>query len=174
MVRKMGPIGNLLGMLPGVGQMKDALPQVDDKDMDRTAAIIQSMTPAERRDPKIINGSRRQRIAKGSGSTVAQVNALVDRFFEARKMMSAMAGRFGFPGARPLARSQGGQGHEGRVRHAADAAEGHGLPGGMPGMPGMGGMPGGFPPAVRPAGRLRAGPVPPATSTRAKIKLPKQ
>ena len=68
MLKKMGPIGGILGMLPGAGQMKDALSQVDDKDMDRTAAIIQSMTPAERADPKIINASRRQRIAKGSGS----------------------------------------------------------------------------------------------------------
>ena len=66
-IRKMGPIGNLLGMLPGMGQMKDALAQVDDKDLDRTAAIIRSMTPTERDDPKIINGSRRLRIAKGSG-----------------------------------------------------------------------------------------------------------
>ena len=66
-IRKMGPIGNLLGMLPGMGQMKDAINQVDDKDLDRIAAIIRSMTPAERADPKIINGSRRLRIAKGSG-----------------------------------------------------------------------------------------------------------
>ena len=95
-IRKMGPIGNLLGMLPGMGQMKDALAQVDDKDLDRTAAIIRSMTPLEREDPKIINGSRRLRIAKGSGVQVADVNSLVDRFFEARKMMSKMAG--GLPG----------------------------------------------------------------------------
>jgi signal recognition particle subunit SRP54 len=97
-IRKMGPIQNLLGMLPGAGQMKDALAQVDDKELDRTAAMIRSMTPAERHDPKIINGSRRLRIAAGSGTTVTEVNNLVDRFFEARKMMTRMMGGGGFPG----------------------------------------------------------------------------
>lgn len=78
-VRKMGPIGNLLGMLPGAGQMKDQLAQVDDKSLDRLQAIIRGMTPAERADPKIINASRRQRIAKGSGVAVREVNDLVNR-----------------------------------------------------------------------------------------------
>jgi signal recognition particle subunit SRP54 len=99
-IRRMGPIGNLLGMLPGAGQMKEALAQVDDKDLDRTAAIIRSMTPGEREDPKLINGSRRLRIANGSGVTVSEVNSLVDRFFEARKMMAKMTGGMGLPGAR--------------------------------------------------------------------------
>ena len=127
MLRKMGPIGGLLGMLPGAGQMKEALANVDDRDIDRTAAIIQSMTPAERAEPKIINASRRQRIARGSGSTVAQVNALVDRFFEARKMMSSMAGRFGLPGARPSNRKNA-KGRKGKRddRSRPDAAEGQG------------------------------------------------
>ncbi|HVU91360.1 MAG TPA: signal recognition particle protein, partial [Jatrophihabitans sp.] len=89
-IRKMGPIGNLLGMMPGMGQMKDAISQIDDKDLDRTAAIIRGMTPAERENPKIINGSRRLRIANGSGVTVSEVNQLVDRFFEARKMMGQL------------------------------------------------------------------------------------
>src|ERR671920_306488 len=84
-VKKMGSLTSLLGMLPGMGQMKDALAQVDDKDLDRIAAIIRSMTPQERRDPKILNGSRRLRIAKGSGVTVTEVNNLVDRFYEAQK-----------------------------------------------------------------------------------------
>ncbi|MBV8349811.1 MAG: signal recognition particle protein, partial [Mycolicibacterium sp.] len=87
-IRKMGPIGNLLGMLPGAGQMKDALAEIDDKQLDRVQAIIRGMTPQERADPKIINASRRLRIANGSGVTVSEVNQLVDRFFEARKMMS--------------------------------------------------------------------------------------
>ena len=65
MVKRMGPIGNMLGMLPGMGQMKDAISQIDDRDLDRVAAIIRSMTPAERQDPKILNGSRRLRIARG-------------------------------------------------------------------------------------------------------------
>jgi signal recognition particle subunit SRP54 len=97
-VRKMGPIGNLLGMLPGAGQMKDQLAEVDDKQLDRLQAIIRGMTPAERADPKIINGSRRLRIANGSGVAVREVNDLVNRFFEARKMMQQMAGRFGLGG----------------------------------------------------------------------------
>src|SRR5919202_3656732 len=97
MVRRMGPIGNLLGMLPGMGQMRDQISQIDDKDLDRVAAIIRSMTPAERHDPKILNGSRRLRIARGSGVTVTEVNSLVDRFFEARKMMSQLGG-MGVPG----------------------------------------------------------------------------
>jgi signal recognition particle subunit SRP54 len=96
-IRKMGPIGNLLGMLPGAGQMKDALAAVDDSQLDRVQAVIRGMTPAERADPKIINGSRRLRIANGSGVTVGEVNQLVDRFFEARKMMSQMAGQMGMP-----------------------------------------------------------------------------
>ncbi len=65
MVRKLGPIGNLLGMLPGAGKNKELLSQVNDKDLDRAAAIVQSMTPAERQNPKIINGTRRARIANG-------------------------------------------------------------------------------------------------------------
>src|SRR5438309_5466855 len=86
-VRKMGPIGNLLGMLPGMGQMKDAISQVDDRDLDRIMAIIRSMTPRERTDPKILNASRKARVAKGSGVTVTEVNQLLDRFEEARKMI---------------------------------------------------------------------------------------
>ena len=96
-IRKMGPIGNLLGMLPGAGQMKDALAAVDDRQLDRVQAIIRGMTPQERAEPKIINASRRLRIANGSGVTVSEVNQLVDRFFEARKMMSQMAGQMGMP-----------------------------------------------------------------------------
>ncbi len=98
MVRKLGPIGNLLGMLPGAAQNREMLSQIDDKDLDRAAAIIQSMTPAERRNPKILNGSRRARIASGSGVTVGEVNSLVDRFLEGRKMMRQMMGGGGIPG----------------------------------------------------------------------------
>ena len=146
MLRKMGPIGGLLGMLPGAGQMKEALAGVDDRDLDRTAAIIQSMTPAERKDPKIINASRRQRIAKGSGSTVAAVNALVDRFFEARKMMSAMAGRFGFPGSRSKTRTV--KGKNGKKRKVSGRG---------PTPPKVKGMPGGFPPGMGMPGAMPGG-----------------
>ncbi|GAA5062808.1 signal recognition particle subunit SRP54 [Thermocatellispora tengchongensis] len=98
MVRKMGPIKNLLGMMPGMGQMRDQINQIDDRDLDRVAAIIRSMTPAERENPKIIDGSRRARIARGSGVTVTEVNNLVVRFFDAQKMMKRMAGGLGIPG----------------------------------------------------------------------------
>ena len=100
-IRKMGPIGNLLGMLPGAGQMKERSPSVDDKQLDRLQAIIRGMTPAERADPKIINASRRLRIANGSGVTVSRGQPAVDRFFEARKMMSSMVGGMGIPGSAP-------------------------------------------------------------------------
>jgi signal recognition particle subunit SRP54 len=139
----MGPIANLLGMLPGAGQMKDQLAAVDDKQLDRLQAIIRGMTPAERADPKIINASRRLRIANGSGVRVAEVNELVNRFFEARKMMAQMAGRFGFPG--------GGRGSKTRKGKKGKKVKGRGptqpkLRGGLPGMPGLpGGLPGGFP-----------------------------
>jgi signal recognition particle subunit SRP54 len=78
-------------------------------------AIIRGMTPAERADPKIINASRRLRIANGSGVTVSEVNQLVDRFFEARKMMSQMAGQMGMPFARKSSRkAKGGKGKKGK------------------------------------------------------------
>ncbi|MFC7383362.1 signal recognition particle protein [Sphaerisporangium rhizosphaerae] len=98
MVRKMGPLKNLLGMMPGMGQMREQLNQVDERDLDRVAAIIRSMTPAERQDPKMINGSRRARIARGSGVSVTEVSNLVTRFFDAQKMMKQVAGGMGIPG----------------------------------------------------------------------------
>ncbi|MEZ7933231.1 MAG: signal recognition particle protein, partial [Candidatus Nanopelagicales bacterium] len=82
-VKKMGSIGKLMGMLPGMGDMKAQLDQVDERELDRVAAIIQSMTPAERADPKILNGSRRARISAGSGTKVADVNNLIERFGQA-------------------------------------------------------------------------------------------
>ncbi|HTW20981.1 MAG TPA: signal recognition particle protein [Mycobacteriales bacterium] len=113
MVKRMGPIGNVLGMLPGMGQMKDAISQIDDRDLDRIAAIIRSMTPSERQDPRILNGSRRVRIAKGAGVTVTDVNQLVNRFGEARKMMQQMTGGLGMPGMRRTAK-KGKKGKSGR------------------------------------------------------------
>jgi signal recognition particle subunit SRP54 len=150
-VRKMGPIGNLLGMLPGMGQMKEAISQIDDKDVDRIAAIIRSMTPAERDDPKIINGSRRVRIANGSGVTVAEVNNLVDRFFEARKMMKQMAG-MGMPGMRRATKATKGKGGKKGKKVKGGRPGGRpalppGFPTGMPG--GLGGMPGQLPPGMK-------------------------
>jgi len=108
MVRKLGPIGNLLGMLPGAAQNREALSQIDDKDLDRAAAIINSMTVEERRSPKIINGSRRARIARGSGVTVGEVNQLIVRFLESQKMMRQMMGSMpGMPGMRRQSKSKG-------------------------------------------------------------------
>jgi len=97
-VRKLGSMSKILGMLPGMGQMREQLENFDEREIDRIQAVIQSMTPAERANPKIIDGSRRARIAKGSGRQVSDVNQLVDRFFEARKMMMQMARGGGMPG----------------------------------------------------------------------------
>jgi signal recognition particle subunit SRP54 len=106
----MGSISKLLGMLPGMGQIKDQINSIDERDVDRTAAIIKSMTPGERQDPTIINGSRRARIAKGSGVEVSAVKNLVERFFEARKMMSRMAQGGGMPGMPGIPGMGGGPG----------------------------------------------------------------
>lgn len=150
-VRKMGPIGNLLGMLPGAAQMKDALAEVDDKQLDRVQAIIRGMTPQERADPKIINASRRLRIANGSGVTVSEVNQLVERFFEARKMMSSMLGGMGIPGiGRKSAtrKSKGAKGKSGKKSKKGTRGPTPPKvksPFGVPGMPGLAGLPGGLP-----------------------------
>jgi len=87
---KMGSMGKLLGMLPGAGQMKKQIENFDESELTRTKAIVQSMTPLERRDLKVLNGSRRARIATGSGRKVSDVNALVDKFTAAQKMMKQM------------------------------------------------------------------------------------
>jgi signal recognition particle subunit SRP54 len=90
-VKKMGPLNQILGMLPGMGQqLRDV--EVDDRDLARVEAIIRSMTPAERGNPKILNGSRRARIARGSGTTTQQVNTVLKQFDEARRMMKQLAG----------------------------------------------------------------------------------
>src|SRR6185503_11428797 len=82
----------------GMGQFREQLENFDEREIDRIQAIIQSMTPGERANPKLIDGSRRRRIATGSGRQVSDVNTLVDRFFEARKMMMSMARGGGMPG----------------------------------------------------------------------------
>ncbi|MGC2678120.1 MAG: signal recognition particle protein [Mycobacterium sp.] len=146
-IRKMGPIGNLLGMLPGAGQMKEALAAVDDRQLDRLQAIIRGMTPQERADPKIINASRRLRIANGSGVAVSEVNQLVDRFFEARKMMSSMVGSMGIPGlgrksaTRKNAKAKGGKGKKGKkfgpTPPKVRGPLGAGMPAGFPDLSNM-------------------------------------
>ena len=90
-LRKMGNMKSLLAMMPGAGQMREQLENFDEREIDRTEAIIRSMTPRERHEPKVLNGSRRLRIAKGSGVTVTEVNSLVNRFEQAAKMMKTVA-----------------------------------------------------------------------------------
>ncbi len=103
-LKKMGNMKNLLGMLPGVGQMKKQLEEFDEREITRTEAIIYSMTPLERNNPKVLNGSRRMRIAKGSGTSVTDVNQLVNRFEQAAKVMKTMArgGVPNIPGTNPV------------------------------------------------------------------------
>ena len=95
---KMGSMGKLLGMLPGSGAMKKQIENFDESEITRTKSIVQSMTPHERRDLKVLNGSRRARIALGSGRKVADVNALVDKFTAAQKMMKQMRNGGAMPG----------------------------------------------------------------------------
>jgi signal recognition particle subunit SRP54 len=138
-MRKMGSMKKMLGMLPGMGQMKQQLDNFDEREIDRTEAIIRSMTPAERRNTKILNGSRRLRIAKGSGMTVTDVNQLVQRFEQAAKMMKTVArggtphipgmGPMGKPGASAKRGKKGAKGKSGSRsgNPAKRAAENAGL-----------------------------------------------
>jgi signal recognition particle subunit SRP54 len=103
-------MSKIMGMLPGMGQFRDQLENFDEREIDRIQAIIQSMTPGERDNPKMIDGSRRLRISKGSGTQVSDVNTLVDRFFEARKMMQQMAKGGGMPGMAGMPGMPGGGG----------------------------------------------------------------
>jgi signal recognition particle subunit SRP54 len=154
-LRRMGPIANMLAMMPGMNQFKDQLAEIDDKHFDKIAAIIRGMTPAERTTPKILNGSRRARIANGSGVTVMDVNQLLNRFVEAQKQMKQMSGMMGLPGVRrkatksPKNKRKGAKGGS-----PARRAAGGGMPAGMPALPpgldpaaldpGAGGLPPGF------------------------------
>jgi signal recognition particle subunit SRP54 len=155
-------------MLPGAAKNRELLSQVNDKDLDRAEAIVRSMTPEERRNPKVINGSRRARIAKGSGVAIGEVAQLVTNFFEGQKQMRAMFSG-GIPGMPPgmgamakraAAKSaRGGKkgkkkpARSGDPRRAAELARGSGAqdegggPGGAPaGLgTGLGGLPEGFP-----------------------------
>ncbi len=115
-LRKMGSLGKLLGMLPGMGEMRDQIENLDEREIDRVQAIIQSMTPQERSDPKILNGSRRARIARGSGVAVSDVNGLIERFGEAQKMMRQMRSGMGLPG---LPGASGSKKAKGRAQQPA-------------------------------------------------------
>lgn len=144
MIRKMGPIGNLLKMMPGGKQMNEMAAMVDEKQLDRIQAIIRGMTPEERENPKILNASRRKRIANGSGVSVSEVNQLIERFNQAKKMMSKMAGQFGMGGGGRSATKKKPKGRKGKNGKRKKGKGGGGnrgpkMPGGMPGM--GGGMP---------------------------------
>jgi signal recognition particle subunit SRP54 len=105
-VQKMGPIGQLVSMIPGMGSMaKEAQDAVDRGDLRRTEAIIRSMTPRERRDPTVLNASRRRRIAAGSGTELTDVNKLVKQFTEMQRVMKQLSG-----GRLPGMRGRGGPG----------------------------------------------------------------
>jgi signal recognition particle subunit SRP54 len=101
-IRRMGPLESILGMIPGLGQLKElAQNKPDEKQMGRVEAIISSMTPEERRNDKIINGSRRRRIAAGSGTSVEEVNRLLKQFTEMKKVLQ-MIGQGGLPGMKGM------------------------------------------------------------------------
>lgn len=95
-MKSMGPLSDILAMLPGSGSLLREV-EIDDRDLKRVEAIIQSMTPAERRNPKIIGGSRKRRIASGSGTSPQDVNRLLKQFADAQKMMKTLAGGKGVP-----------------------------------------------------------------------------
>jgi len=107
-IKKMGPIKDLLGMIPGMNQANLADATVDEKAMVHMEAIIQSMTPAERQNPAILNGSRKRRIAAGSGRTIQEVNRLLKQFEEMRKMMKGFGGMMGKKGKKGLLGKLGG------------------------------------------------------------------
>jgi signal recognition particle subunit SRP54 len=137
-----------------MNQFKDQLAEIDDKHFDKIAAIIRGMTPAERSTPKILNGSRRARIANGSGVTVMDVNQLLNRFVEAQKQMKQMTGMMGMPGMR-------------RKATKSPKNKRKGAKGGSPARrASAGGMPAGMPPSTPvPAACRRASSCPSSTST---------
>ena len=100
-IRKLGPLESILGMMPQIGPMKDLKNmKVDEKEITRLVAIVDSMTPRERNNHMIINGARRRRIAKGRGTSVQEVNNLLKQYSQARKMMKSFTGGGGFLGKR--------------------------------------------------------------------------
>ena len=113
-MKNMGSMSKLMGLLPGAGQMKKQIENFDEGELVRTRAIIESMTPLERNNPKVLNGSRRARISRGSGRAISEINSLVERFSQAQKVMKQMrsGGMPNIPGM-----------------------------GGLPGMAGISGMP---------------------------------
>jgi signal recognition particle subunit SRP54 len=136
-LKKMGPLSGIMGMLPGVPkEMKNA--ELGDDQVKVTEAIIRSMTFEERRSPEIINGSRRARIAKGSGTQVADVNRLIKQFTEMQKMMKRMGGMAAMAG-KPGKKGKSKVNKRQAMREIGDMLGGQG---GLPGFPGADGSPG--------------------------------
>ncbi len=128
-VKRMGPLQNVLGMLPGMPkEIRNA--EIDDKEIGRVEAIIRSMTPEERRKPELINGSRRTRIAKGSGTTTTEVNNLLKQFKQVQQMMRGMPGM-----ARKMKGKKGKKGKGGKAGGGPRLPTGGGIPAGFPGLP---------------------------------------
>jgi signal recognition particle subunit SRP54 len=121
-LKNMGSLKKMLGMLPGMAQLRDQLENFDEREMDRVEAIIKSMTPQERRRPSLLNGSRKLRVAKGSGVQVQDVNQLIERFGEAQKMMRQLR-RGGMPGM-PGMPGLGGGGKKSKGRTAPPPRKG--------------------------------------------------
>lgn len=135
-LKKMGPLSGIMGMLPGVPkELKNA--QVGDDQVKVTEAIIRSMTPQERANPDIINGSRRTRIAKGSGTEVADVNRLIKQFLEMQKMMKRMGVM-----AKPQGKAGKGKNKMNKRQMMREVGDMLGGQGGIPGLPGADGSPG--------------------------------
>ena len=111
-IKKMGSLKQMLGMMPGMQQMRAQLDALDEKEFDRVEAMVRSMTPFERSHPKQINGSRRARIAKGSGVSPSEVNQLIERFGQAQKMMRQMKRGGGMPGMPGMPGMGGGKGKQ--------------------------------------------------------------
>jgi signal recognition particle subunit SRP54 len=141
-IKRMGPLQNVLGMIPGMSkELKNA--EIDDREIARIEAIIRSMTPEERRKPDLINGSRRMRIAQGSGTSTSEINNLLKQFKQVQTMMKGMGGM-----ARKAAKGKKGKGNRGKMK-------GPKMP---PGFPGRGGLGGGLGPNGLPPGFPNIGP----------------
>jgi signal recognition particle subunit SRP54 len=135
-LKKMGPLSGIMGMLPGMPkEMKNA--EIGDDQVKVTEAIIRSMTREERANPEIINGSRRTRIAKGSGTEVSDVNRLIKQFLEMQKMMKRMGGM-----AKPQGKAGKGKSKVNKRQLMREVGDMLGGQGGIPGLPGADGSPG--------------------------------
>ena len=171
-LRQMGSMKKMLGMLPGMGQMREAIEGFDEREVDRIEAIVRSMTPAERLAPKIINGSRRARIARGSGTSPSDVNQLLERFTAAQKVMKQMArgGGMGLPGMGNLP-GMGGKKSRGKTPPQRKVKGRSGNPAKRAQQERDGGRPAGVPSAPGSAFGLGAPAAPPAADP-ATLQLP--